>query len=307
MTSYLDTSAVNFLADNTSQQDISYLRNMGIKFYISSITLWEILLNSDNSRKEELLFWAQTHCENQLLKAPSEILVEYLDANCPEKNRKNFWEDPFTKLELGDTWTKIHGDISMTIPIEVQELKDFTYGNRLLSRKIRKILRDMTDPDYPKKDSDYFYLSAKKIAEDLDFPWTLKYQSHFITAVILVFFLFCIGQELDKTTIRDYWEQKSIDDHTDRLEYLMLNYPMYFKRGPIAEMTMMVQSQDTMSKNPNRGLIHDCLQVIYCYFVDVFITDDKHFLKFRSMINHPAFRRIIVFSEIEKYLSGFSG
>ena len=47
MTTYLDTSAINHLNDKTSRLEIEYLKGLGIKFYISSLSLWEILLSSD--------------------------------------------------------------------------------------------------------------------------------------------------------------------------------------------------------------------------------------------------------------------
>lgn len=307
MTVYLDTSGLNYLSDNISDELMSNLRKLGFKFYISSITLWEILLNSNDKRREELIYWGQINCENQLLKSPSEILVEYLNDDCPEKNRTKFWQSPYTKLDIGTTWKNIHGDSSRTIPVNASELKDFTRVNHDLSKKFRTILSSMLDVDYEKKETDYFYLSAKTVATKLDFPWESKYQSHFIIATIIAFFVLCTGMELDKSVIRKYWNVQGVDDPFDRLEYLIANHPIFFKRGPIAEMTFMIETQISMQNSKSRGLLHDCFHLIYAYFADTMITNDNHFIKFREQINHVAFNRILIVDEIEKLFESFSG
>lgn len=307
MNIYLDTSGLNYFADNHSKELIDYMKSIGIKFYISSSTIWEILLNSDNERRDELIYWGQVNCENKLLKSTSEILIDYYKLNCPEKNRLMFWKDPFTKLDIGKTWTDIHNDISRTFLIDLNELKDFTKATHDLSKKFKSIINDMTAPTYENKESDYFYLSSKKIAKKLDFPWSKDYQSHFIIASIITFFLFCIGVELDKSQIRYFWKEIEIESPLDRLDYLIENMPLIFKRGPIAEMTFMVQTQMSMKSSKSRGLLHDCFHLIYAYFSDFFITNDKHFGEFRDVIKHESFSKIIVIDELDLMIKDICG
>lgn len=304
---YLDTSGLNYFADTHSIELIDKMKAAGIRFYLSSTTVWEILLNSNQDRKEELIYWGQVNCENKLLKSTSEILLDYYNLNCPEKNRNLFWEDPFTKLGIGITWTNIHNDISRAIPADLDELKRFTKVNHDLSKKFKSIVSNMTDPIYENKESDYFYLSAKRIAEKLDFPWTEKYQNHYIIAVIITFFTFCIGIELDKSLIRNFWNKKNIEDPLDRLDFLIENKPLLFKRGPIAEMTFMVQTQLSMKNSKSRGLLLDCFHLVYAYFSDFFITNDKHFGEFRDTIKHDSFSRIIITDDIELMMKNISG
>jgi hypothetical protein len=307
MNVYLDTSGLNYFVDTHSKEQIDNMKSFGIKFFISSSTIWEILMNSNKDRREELIYWGQINCENKLLKSTSEILIDYYKLNCPEKNRILFWKDPFTKLDIGKTWTNIHNDISRTIPADLNELKDFTKVNHDLSKKFKTILNDMTSPAYENKESDYFYLCAKQIAEKLDFPWEKEYQRHFIIASIITFFILCTGIELDKSLIRKFWKELEIEDPVDRLDFLIANMPMLFESGPIAEMTYMVQTQLSMKNSKSRGLLHDCFHLAYAYFTDFLITNDKHFGEFRDTIKHESFSRIIVTDEIEQMMKNIRG
>lgn len=302
MNAYLDTSGLNYFADNHPKELIDRLRLNGIKFYISSTTIWEILLNSNKERRELLIYWGQLNCEDKLLKSTSEILIDYYNLNCPEKDKTLFWDDPYTKLDLGETWTNIHGDISRTIPVELKEIKDFTRANHHLSKKFKSIIFDMTDPSYDKKESDYFYISAQKIAQKLDYPWNNEYQSHFIISTIVTCIVFCIGIELDKSLIRNFWHERNIEDPLDRLDYLISSMPLLFVRGPVAEMTLMVQSQILLSNSKSRGLLHDCFHLVYSYYSDFFLTNDSHFKELRDSFNHQSFTRIILANEIENLL-----
>lgn len=307
MNDYLDTSGLNYFVDTHPKELIDNMKSVGIKFFISSSTIWEILLNSNKGRREELIYWGQVNCENKLLKSTSEILIDYYKLNCPEKNRPLFWKDPFTKLDIGITWTNIHNDISRTIPADLNELKDFTKVNHDLSKKFKSIINDMTSSTYENKESDYFYLCAKQIAKKLDFPWIKENQSHFIIASIITFFIFCIGIELDKSQIRHFWKELEIEDPLDRLDFLIENMPLLFKRSPIAEMTFMVQTQLSMKNSKSRGLLYDCFHLVYAYFSDFFITNDKHFGEFRDTIKHEAFSRIVVTDEIELMMKNIRG
>ena len=300
MNIYLDTSGLNYLVDKHQYELIDRLKFLGIKFYLSSTTIWEVLLNSNVDRREELIYWGQINCENKLLKSISEILIDYYNLDCPEKNRILFWDDPFTKLDIGKTWTNIHNDISKTIPVDLSELKSFTKTNHDLSKKFKGIIDSMTDANYENKESDYFYLSAKRIANRLDFPWNETYQNYFVISSIVTFFVFCIGIELDKSKIRRFWEELKIEDALDRLDFLIENKTIFFKRGPIAEMTFMIQTQLSMKNSKSRGLLHDCFHLIYAYFSDFLITNDKHFREFRDNIKLDAFNRILITDEIDR-------
>jgi hypothetical protein len=86
MNIYFDTSGLNYLVDKQQNELIDRLKLSAIKFFISSTTIWEVLLNSNADRREVLIYWSQINCENKLLKSISEILIDYYNLYCPEKN-----------------------------------------------------------------------------------------------------------------------------------------------------------------------------------------------------------------------------
>lgn len=73
-----------------------------------------------------------------------------------------------------------------------------------------------------------------------------------------------------------------MSDPFERLEILISQYPNLFFRGPLAEMSLMMDMQSAQLRNANRGMIHDTLHTVYCYYSDNFITDDAHFQKLQK-------------------------
>ncbi len=62
----------------------------------------------------------------------------------------------------------------------------------------------------------------------------------------------------------------------------------------------MAETQLQMDNSKSRGLIHDCMHTIYCYYADNVITSDIHFERLRDDVNHPVFERIIMTSQIQE-------
>lgn len=122
---YLDTSGLNYLADKIKDFDnfTNIKKHLNFELYLSPITLWEILLNGNDERKDYLIYWSQFNCSNELIKSPTELILDYIKLNCPLKDREEFYTNPHTEMELGITWKNIHGKIEKTIPIDLDELK----------------------------------------------------------------------------------------------------------------------------------------------------------------------------------------
>ena len=306
MNVYLDTSGLNYFYDNYSKELIGHMKSNGVKLYISSSTIYEILLNSNKDRRQKLINWIRVNCENKLLKSTSEILIDFYNHNCPEKNRLLFWNDPFTKIDVAELLPTTQDDNKRPISIDLVELKDFSISNEELSKKIKSIIIDRTRVDYENKESDFFYLNAQNIAKKLNLPWEEKHIQYCITASFLTFFVFCVGIEKDKSKIRRFWEILNIEDAYERLEFLIDKKPMFFKRGPIAEMTYMIQAELSMKNSKSGGLLNDCFHLVYAYFSDYFITNDKHFEEFRKTIKLEAFSRITIPNELEQITNNFN-
>ncbi|MCE7887921.1 MAG: hypothetical protein DYH13_10535 [Alphaproteobacteria bacterium PRO2] len=259
--------------------------------------MWEILLNSDERRRDYLIYWAQFNCSESLLKSPTEIIINYLVQGCPQKDRISFFDAPGTQQQIGETWKKVHGKIDRTIPVDLSALKERSEAIRQLSKKLKSIVNDMCANG---KLDDPFHQVMKTALKNLDFPENKENERIFKISLIFLFFIVCIGLELENKAVRDYWEKFSIDDPFDRLDYLVQNHPEILIRGPLLEMAKMAEVQIASDNGQGRGLVHDCFHAIYCYYADNFITGDAHFRVLRDSVPHPAFERIILTEQLEQ-------
>lgn len=281
---YLETSAVNILADKFDD-DFEFLkffqRALKIDFCISSVVIWEVLLNSSDTRKDRLIYWCQFACADYLLKSPSELLVDYLRAGLPKNDKKEFWYDRASSTQIASVWKKIHGRIDRTIPVDVKELSDRTRPLRDLSKMHKSLLEAMTDSGKDGYEKDAFHRCMGDLLTNLSWSKELSREKErqFKTALIYVFFMVCLGIDLDNSPVREFWSPIGIaaNEPFERLDFLIQNYPKFFVRGPIAEMTLMVEQQTTVSNSANRGMLLDSLHTIYCYYSDNFVAEDSHF------------------------------
>ena len=298
---YLDTSGLNFLADHVRDFDfLAEMKNyLGFELYLSSITLWEILLNSDEERRDYLIYWAQFNCSQHLVKSPTEIILDYLQANCPQKSRKIFFDAPYTNQQIGKTWQNIHEKIDRTIPIDLDALKERSESIRGLSKKLKVILDEMCTQE---KSNDPFHKIMNKALKRLKWSKNLDLEDErlFKISLILLFFIICIGFELENSAVRDYWGKYGVGDPLKRLNRLIKKQPQILIRGPLLEMAKMAEVQISHKNSKSRGLIHDCFHTIYCYYSDNLITGDTHFQTLKDNNPHPAFERIIMTEQIEQ-------
>ena len=304
---YLDTSGINYFADNAIDFDLlSFLKkNLKFDLFLSPINLWEIMLNSDEKRRDYLIYWSQFNCAKYLLKSPAEIILNYIQSGCPLKSRRFFYENPFTKTEIGKTWTNIHGKIEKNISFDFEELKIRSATARNLSKKLKLILESMcntTDLIEQEYDAlqDPFHIAMEQALKNLNRPITPNKRDEKLLKIslILAFFVFCIGLELQNSMVNDFWGILEIPDPFDRFNYLIKNYPVLMVRGPLLEMAKMVEIQICSGKS--RGLIHDSFHSVYCYYSHKFITGDLHFKNLRDITYPSIFNSIVMAEEIEK-------
>lgn len=301
---YLDTSGLNFLADNMT--DFSFLAqmkaNLGFELFLSPVSLWEVLLNSDEKRRDYLIYWSQFNCADKLIKSPSEIVVEYIRLGCPEKDWEFFIEDPYSKTDIGVTWNNIHGKISRTIPVNIEELKERTKPIRQLSKKLKSIVNDMCDDNNDNYENDHFHKAMKQVRGNLGHESDLdeKTERIYKISLIFVFFVICIGFELQNDVVRGFWSEKKIEDPFDRFAFIIEHHADLVIRGPISEMAIMADTQLQMKNAKSRGLLHDCMHTIYCYYADNLITSDIHFKALKENEINPIFNKIIMTTEIQQ-------
>lgn len=285
---YLETSAVNMLADNLNDFEfLAYLQKaLKIDLCISAVVLWEILLNSSDARKEKLLYWLQFSCADYLLKSPTELVVTYIQAGLPKNDKKRFWYDRESSLELGNLWKRIHRKADKTIPIDLAKLKERTEPINSLSKMHKSLLDSMTDKSEIGYDADAFHKIMIGLRERLKSQGELTraQEKRYKTSLILAFFILCIGIELDSSPIQRFWEATGLthEQPFERLEFLTSNHPELFVRGPIVEMMLMVEAQAHDTNSSNRGTIFDSLHTIYCYYADNVVSNDRHFLALKE-------------------------
>lgn len=302
---YLDTSGLNFLADRVKDADLvaRAKKYLDMELYLSPITLWEVLLNSNEKRRDELIYWAQFNCGSKLLKSPTEILLDYIGAGCPEADKALFRKQPFTSLDMGNTWENIHQRHDLTIPIDFEALKDATTAQRQLSKQFKRIVEGMCNKkegtyDYEK---DMFHLAMLKTSELLELPETMvtEYEVEFKIALIFVFFFVCIGFELQNEPLIQFWESQPELDPVERFDHIISKYPSLMVGGPILEMALMAKVQISMDNCKSRGLVHDCMHALYSYYADYLLTGDEHFAKLRDETGSKVFSQIMLTSELE--------
>jgi hypothetical protein len=96
----------------------------------------------------------------------------------------------------------------------------------------------------------------------------------------VVMMILCYGLGFDQPTIQHFWNKTKKTEPLERLEIAVDNFPEIFFRGPLANITKMIILQ--ANNKTGRGLYFDSLQAIYTTYCDLFVTNDDHFLKFRT-------------------------
>ena len=298
---YLDTSGLNFLSDFVKSYELfsEIKKSFNFDLYISSVTLWEVLLNSDSSKREKIIYWAQMNCSGKLLKSPSEIIFDFIKNDCPTKDRVEFFKSPFSSHDFAITWKNIHGKIDRTIPVDLGELKERAAPLRMLSKKFKSIIHGMVYGDHQ---DELFNEWMLELVKNLDGKISLSKDNETLikTSLIICLFVVCIGIELQNNEVRKFWGDKKIDDPLERMDYLIKENPIALIRGPIVEMANMAVTQISMSNSKSRGLFHDCLHSIYCYYSHQLVTADEHFKALRDNHKHPAFDQVVMADECQR-------
>lgn len=277
---------------------------MNMDLCISSVTLWEVFLNSDESRREYLLNWMQFSCANYLLKSPSEIIIDYINRQFPIKERMLFKEDPETKLALGQTWKCIHGKVDKTFNIDTNSIRERSEVIRLFSKKYSQFMEEMVATD---NTNDPFHKMMLLISDSS--PGFSNHKKRRIkTALVLAFFILCLGIELDNSCLEKFWKPIGIDSINnpfelrpfERLDFLIEKMPQLFCKGPLMEISNMMAIQHELGGRTNRGALFDSMHSLYAYFADNFITADSHFIMLQKHSDMDAYGSIL---HAEKYVA----
>jgi len=305
---YFETSAVNYLANvvfsNPSFGSLStkkFQNQKGNKWQISNITLWEIFLTKNAERRYHLFDLARCLFYDKLISSPEEIIINYIKSGCPKYEKKYELESRGT---FSNEWTKACKNLDYIFQPDREQLNQLTDHFRFFGEYFGKSFKGFylmpvahTD-EVTQKIGEAFleasYDKLLKIAGNTTDETLKRYIKYSMQVVMLIL---CYGIGVDHSAIESFWNQERDIEPLERLKESIKKYPKIFFRGPIASITKMILLQS--KNNGSRGLYFDSLQSIYITYSDLFITDDKHFLRFRDdNRNDPNMSKIISIRDI---------
>lgn len=299
---YVETSAVNYLANKFIYTDAIATKALqsikGNIWYLSPVTLWEIMLTSDKKKREQIIFYCQNLFNENLLNSPTEFIVNYLNSGCPEIEKKyNF----HSKLSIGEIWKNLVNDNRLTFVYDYDEfkarMKHFQKLSKQLDKIVNRIFLDtkVTDEELTiqKIVNDYFM----QINNEIEI-YDKEYENVIKISILFMFYILCLEMEIDNTATKNYWLKIGINDTFKRMDFLIKKYKEIVLRGPIYQMAIMAFHQLSIDNKTNRGLFMDCLHSIYITYSDVFLTNDEHFKTLKERKLHPSFTKLLHISEI---------
>lgn len=298
---YLETSALNYFAKKYEYQDAIASKNLqtekGNQYYLSPVTIWEILLIKDKAQREKIIFYAQHIFNENLLASPSEILIDYIKKGCPPFQKVQSYN---SKSNLGKIWTKICIEKETTFEYDDQSLNQITQELKTLSQIINKIIITPTLKIHLSKKDERINVMISDLYQNIfrDSETDLHTIRMRRLSILITFYYLCLGIDITNDVINQYWDSLNIKDPIQRLMYISTNYPMFFQSGPIWVITNMVYFQSIHRKKINRGAIHDGLHCVYLPIIQRFITNDIQFKELKSIATRPFYQNIFHLSEL---------
>jgi hypothetical protein len=301
---YFETSGFNHLVKSTDFESLLNTRELqklkGRVLYVSPITLWELMLTSDDFGSDLLVFSAQNLFSEKLLATPTELIIRYIKNAYPE-NKVNY--DIHTELEIGNVWSKMTKDNSIKFEYNKSQLKEKTS----LIRKISKNLPTIIDGTIERNRDEFLFNISKVLSvyyeclrDDGFLSPTSKYDEEVLFKLVVLFAMlfFVLRMDFDSKVIVKFWTDKGVqgDDPTKILMYLFETYPELLKKGPLLEMAVMAYNQVKLG-SANRGLLLDCYHMIYAPYVNWIVTGDMGFDNLKKLESHYS-EKIVHVSEM---------
>jgi hypothetical protein len=303
---YLETSAVNFLADNRDRfspaETKAYHALKGTSFLASPVTIWEILLTNDEIRREALIYFFQNLASRQLLKSPAELILEYMAAECPLVEKKFSLQ---SQLHLAGVWADIVDNSQKSLRFEEDHLQAQMSALRKGFALASKMIEDVGITDQVLTPIQGAQFSLEQTLRQMK---TISYEHmtelnrrQYKISIILILFIICVGAGLEEHVLENYWKGLGIDSTAARFYYLFQNYETLIYRGPFAVMSQMVLTQLNAGAKPTRGIFWDALHSVYLVYCDYFLSTDNHFKLLRESSDHLNFQKIVILSDQNLY------
>jgi hypothetical protein len=270
---YFETSAVNFLYQlfskdekHSSVKTKALQVSKGRKWYISTVTLWEIFKTKDEKLRYDLYDFSRCLFYDHLIKSHEEIIVNYLKSGCPVV------EEPYC-LDASDSclfakeWRTACKDVRFVFQPDRDQLDQRTEHMQFFGKYFFKLQNGYTLRSYNELiDQSYHYLGIRlnSLIEVLfnEFENITDEQKQYIAVVFHVaVFILCYGITLNHQIVESFWISIGIPEPKARVEAMVENFKSAFFRGPISNIAKMIILQ-TDSKY-GRGLIFDSLHASY--------------------------------------------
>lgn len=300
---YWETSAVNYMSERFDINDAivtkAFQSSKGNKYYLSPITIWEILRTKDSFRKEEIIQYCQHLFHDTLLKSPSEFIVNYIRLGCPMRERGT---NIHSTSSLNSTWKNLCNNSSLTFIYDFSELEERTKLLYDLSKQIHQIINSINLDPIPTKIEyqyqDLLHRVMNKLNHKDNDPRRIENKIIRIS-ILFILYILCLEMDIWNKDIKDFWRELKIIDPIQRLDYIINNHETLIYRGPFINMAFMAYSQIDGNQKSNRGLFFDSLHSIYLAYTDIFITNDYHFVNVRKQKISPTYDKIFHLKEVK--------
>ena len=299
---YFETSAVNYLCNHGELGTLA-TRQFQLKkrrdWRISPVTLWEILLTSDEGRTDELLDFSQHLFSRYLLPTPGSLVVGFIKAGLPRHEpRRSLQAD----APIARAWSEIVDDKRRTLFYDKGRLKAQVRFLQGFTRNIVSIVKndgDVLDPALFHANYDISLTSlVEQALKGTDRQGAgAKEMVHYKVALFYAVLILCAESELDSANVRKFWADVGVASMEGRIAYIVNSLPELLWRGPFATMALMSLSQS--SGTYSRGLWFDCLHSIYLSYADVLVTADEHFLELSARIPDQLGSKVLFLKESE--------
>lgn len=319
---YFETSALNYAFNEFSIENAyaTQIQNQrtGIEFLISPVTLWELLLTNNNEKKEKKFFFAQHYLSDYLLPSPSDIIAKYFIGEVNRFSNKEFDFHFEVDNNLNNVWNDIVNNKKKTILVEdesydgVMKKANFV---RDLSKNIKVIIEsecekttELTEESSNLEVIEYFINLAirnneiirEKISES-DFERKSTRLALFFICIFVIF-----ESDLYSSSVQKMWLDMGITEVEERIRFVISSAHLFIDNSPFKYMAGMCLLQSSYLNERSRGLIFDCMHILYLNYTDFFFTEDHHILEFKKMINPVISDKIRKISEVKISVESFS-
>ncbi|PCJ39669.1 MAG: hypothetical protein COA71_13590 [SAR86 cluster bacterium] len=278
---YFETSAVNEFMKGRTIQDALATKNFQLDkerdWRLSPVTLWEILMTSNESRREEIIYFCQHLFGRELLPSPAELIIPYIQQGMPKVEKVR---ELVSTSAIANTWRDLIDDRNKTFILDHDDLRGKIRHIQSITQDIDSIIKNEELPIASTLAFTGMDCSLSSLVNALPFVkedgitdrrelLTYKVSLYYIMLIL------CAEAELENEVIKDFWSEKKIDSTIDRVHYVVENLSTLVHRGPFIAMSLMTISQT--SGKYSRGVWFDSMHSIYMTYVDKLFTCDGHF------------------------------